>query len=49
MYRWLREPAKPGRARKQARTTTRYLFEVKLRAVERFQRRLESGRHRGGV
>ena len=36
LYKWLREPAKPGRPRKQSKTLTRYPFEVKLRAVELF-------------
>lgn len=36
LYKWLREPAKPGRPRKQSRTLSRYPFEVKLRAVELF-------------
>lgn len=36
LYKWLREPTTPGRPRKQAKTLTRYPFEVKLRAVELF-------------
>lgn len=36
LYKWLREPAKLGRSRKQSKTLTRYPFEVKFRAVELF-------------
>lgn len=35
LYTWLHQPAKPGRARRQATTLTYYYpFAVKLRAVE---------------
>lgn len=36
LYKWLRVPTTPGRPRKEAKTLTRYPFEVKLRAAELF-------------
>lgn len=36
LYKWLRQPSKPSRPRKQARTLSRYSWQTKLRAVELF-------------